>query len=140
MAEFARPWQGSFGVGTQGAAIGTLVAATKWQAIDSESLKEDRGGRQAIKAIRRNQDLVLALKGKRQVSGSVSGPLIPDDAFTGLILAQIFGNNNTVTGAGTTGYRIRKHYSIWCNKRPIPANYQCQNRFKRKANSSIIKR
>lgn len=104
MAQYNQAWESYVGSGTQGAALGTKVAATKFQTFTSEGLKENRAGRKTEKGLRRLQSNALALQGSRDVSGPIAGPLMPDEAMMGLWLACIFGNNNTVTGDAVAGY------------------------------------
>jgi hypothetical protein len=104
MAQYNQAWKSYIGSGTQGAALGTKVAATKFQTFTSESLKTDRAGRKVEPGLKRLQAPSLAVQGSEQVSGSITGPLMPNEAMVGLWLAALFGNNNTVTGGATTGY------------------------------------
>lgn len=104
MAQYNQAWKSYIGSGTQGAALGTKVAATKFQTFTSENLKTDRGGRKTEKGLKRLQAPSIALQGSEQVSGNVSGILMPNEAMVGLWLAAIFGNNNTVAGDAASGY------------------------------------
>ncbi len=104
MTELAQGYRGLFGFGKQ-TAIDTGVAATAFQTIyPSVSLQENRPGRTRFVGIRRDQNYQHSTKGPINVSGSVSGPLIPDEAFHGIVLAALLGNNNSVSGSATVGY------------------------------------
>lgn len=100
MAEYAQASRGYVGFGTQASAQGTGVAATRFQTVTDVSLKENRPGASIYKGIRRQQDMNLALRGGIDLSGSIKGYLIPDEAFGGIVFAHLLGNNNTVSGSG----------------------------------------
>jgi len=104
MADFAQVYRSYVGVGVQGAALTTSVAATAFQSIDACSVRENSPGRKLIKGIRKNQDMNLALRGSRDVSGSISGPLVPDEMFDGILWALLLGNNNAASGSSGAGY------------------------------------
>ena len=104
MAELAQGYRGYAGFATQTADLVTGVAPAKFQTITKFGLKEERQNRDRIAGIRKNQGYNLATKGRISASGDISGPLIPDEAFQGYLLAQFMGNNNAVSGSGTVGY------------------------------------
>ena len=104
MTELAQGYRGLFGYGKQ-TSLSTSVAATAFQTVyPSVSLQENRPNRSRYVGIRRDQNYQHATKGGIGVSGSIPGPLIPDEAFHGIILAALLGNNNSVSGSSTTGY------------------------------------
>lgn len=104
MADFAQVYRSYVGFGVQASALTTSVAATAFQTISSCSVRENRAGRKWIKGIRKNQDMTIPVRGTLDVSGSISGPLVPDEAFGGIVLAMLFGNNNAVSGSAGAGY------------------------------------
>ena len=104
MAQLTQGWRGYAGFGKQ-TSIGTSVAATKFQTINPNvSMVETRAGRTRIQAIRKTQDFAVATRGRIGTQGSISGPLMPDEAFQGFCLAMLMGNNNAVSTVDTSAY------------------------------------
>ena len=105
MAEFARGALSYVGVGIQGAAIGTGVAATKFQTITGCNIKVDKPNRGWVPAFRKNLGYQVTRKGKSSTTGSITGIMMPGTEYSNsLMWALVFGNNNTVSGSATIGY------------------------------------
>ena len=93
-----------FGFGKQ-TLIGTGVAATKFQPVSFDaSLQEVFEPRIPTNNARKGRFYRTTTGGKISVNGTVSGELTADDIFCGIGWGALLGNNNSVTGAGTTGY------------------------------------
>ena len=104
MPNVAQGFNSYAGFGVQTVALTTPATPTAFQQFSSESIKENKKGYSTVPSIRFSRDSVLIQKGQRDVSGSITYPLIPDEAGAGLLFAMLMGNNNTVSTTDTTAY------------------------------------
>jgi hypothetical protein len=103
MSNYLQKFRSYVGVGTQ-SVIGTSAPATHFAAIESCSLKEQRAGRQVLKLARASNTPYVMLPGVAEVTGNIVTPIIPDEATSGMLMAMLFGNYNTVSGSASIGY------------------------------------
>ena len=102
--DYALGWKSYFGIVPQ-AAFGTPLAATKFQTINSTTLKRNKPQQGIVNGIRKMRQSAISYQiGQENVSGNVNAPLMPDEAFQGQIWASLLGLNNTVSGTAGTGY------------------------------------
>jgi len=104
MPNVAQGFNSYVGVGVQTAALTTPVSPTAFLQVTSESLKENKKGYSAIKTLKFSREAGVVQKGPKDVSGSLTYPLIPDEAGAGMFFAMLLGNNNTVSLSDTTAY------------------------------------
>jgi len=104
--DYMQPQKSSVGIGVQ-TVFGTSVAATKFQTINSIGLKEMNPGRETITTGMFRGGIVApkgGTTGRKMTEGPIPGPLVPDEAYHTFLWALLMGNNNSVSGDGTTGY------------------------------------
>lgn len=104
MVSYAQGFNSYVGIGVQGSALTTNVASTAFQTFNSETLKENKPSFQKVIGLKNTRDYTLVQRGRRNVSGAINYPLIPDEAGTGLLIAMLMGNNNTVATTDTSAY------------------------------------
>lgn len=104
MTEYIHGHQSTVGFGTQTAAIGTGVAATKFQTNAEITIAVDKPNQQVTTGNRGIRGRSKSIEDRYKITGQIKGALYPDEYFQGQAWADFMGGNNTVTGSAGVGF------------------------------------